>query len=123
MKKIQTETQAAGAAPASSLKKVKHEKLQEFAKVAVNFGSALTGTERSGRRCADGPRPCRKIPEPHSMKLVGALLAGIGNVGIPVKNSEAELNVTDLPEVCEELPEELNGVLDLISYTKPDRWL
>ena len=67
MKKVQTETQAAGAAPASSLKKVKHEKLQEFAKVAVNFGSALTGTERSGRRCADGPRSCGKVPEPYSL--------------------------------------------------------
>ncbi len=47
------------------------------------------------------------------MKLVGALLAGIGTVGVPAEKDEAELAVTELPEVCEELPEELNGVLTL----------
>lgn len=57
----------------------------------------------------------REEMQEQGMKLVGALLAGIGTVGVPEKNSEAGLNVTDLPEVCEELPEELNGVLDLIS--------
>lgn len=57
----------------------------------------------------------REEMQAQGMKLVGALLAGIGTVGVPEKNSEAGLNVTDLPEVCEELPEELNGVLDFIS--------
>ena len=49
------------------------------------------------------------------MKLVGALLAGIGTVGVPVKRSEMEPAVTELPEACGELPQELNGVLDLIA--------
>lgn len=49
------------------------------------------------------------------MKLVGALLAGIGTVSVPAKRSETESAVTELPEVCGKLPEELNGVLDLIA--------
>ena len=49
------------------------------------------------------------------MKLVGALLAGIGTVGVPVKRSEMEPAVTELSEACGELPQELNGVLDLIA--------
>lgn len=57
----------------------------------------------------------REEMQAQGMKLVGALLAGIGTVGVPAKKDEAEPVVTELPEVCEELPEELNGVLDLIS--------
>ena len=57
----------------------------------------------------------REEMQAQGMKLVGALLAGIGTVGIPAKKDEAEPVVTELPEVCEKLPEELNGVLDLIS--------
>lgn len=57
----------------------------------------------------------REEMQAQGMKLVGALLAGIGTVGVPAKRSEAELAVTELPEACGELPEELNGVLDLIA--------
>lgn len=51
----------------------------------------------------------------YSRKLVGALLAGIGIVSVSTKKGETEPAVTELPEVCEELPEELNGVLDFIA--------
>ena len=57
----------------------------------------------------------REEMQAQGMKLVGALLAGIGTVSAPVKKSEAESATTELPEVCGELPEELNGVLDLIA--------
>ena len=57
----------------------------------------------------------REEMQAQGMKLVGALLAGIGTVSIPVVKCEAESNVTELPEICEELPEELSGVLNLIS--------
>lgn len=50
----------------------------------------------------------REEMQAQGMKLVGALLAGIGTVGVPAKKSEAE------PAVIE-LPEELNGVLDFIA--------
>ena len=52
------------------------------------------------------------------MKLVGALLAGISSGNIPVQQSgimQNERKEIALPEVCEELPEGLNSVLDLIS--------
>lgn len=57
----------------------------------------------------------REEMQAQGMKLVGALLAGIGTVSVPAKKNEAGLSVTELPEVCGELPEELNGVLDLIA--------
>lgn len=57
----------------------------------------------------------REEMQAQGMKLVGALLAGIGTVGVPAKKSEAGSAVTELPEVCGELPEELNSVLDLIA--------
>lgn len=57
----------------------------------------------------------REEMQEQGMKLVGALLAGIGTVGVPAKRSEAESAVTELPEVCGKLPQELNGVLDLIA--------
>ena len=57
----------------------------------------------------------REEMQAQGMKLVGALLAGIGTVGVPVKRSEMEPTVTELPEACGELPEELNGVLDFIA--------
>lgn len=57
----------------------------------------------------------REEMQAQGMKLVGALLAGIGTVGVPMKRSEMEPTVTELPEACGELPEELNGVLDLIA--------
>lgn len=57
----------------------------------------------------------REEMQAQGMKLVGALLAGIGTVSVPVMKDETEPAVIELPEVCEKLPEELNGVLDLIS--------
>lgn len=57
----------------------------------------------------------REEMQVQGMKLVGALLAGIGTVGVPVKRSETGPSVTDLPEACGDLPEELNSVLDLIA--------
>lgn len=57
----------------------------------------------------------REEMQAQGMKLVGALLAGIGTVGVPAKRSEAEPVTTELPEACRELPEELSGVLDLIA--------
>lgn len=57
----------------------------------------------------------REEMQAQGMKLVGALLAGIGTVGVPAVKSETGSKVTELPEICEELPEELNGVLALIS--------
>ncbi len=56
----------------------------------------------------------REEMQAQGMKLVGALLAGIGTVNVPAKKGEAEPAATELPEVCGELPEELRGVLDLI---------
>ena len=49
------------------------------------------------------------------MKLVGALLAGIGTVNVSVKQEGTTLMETEHPEICGELPDELRGVLDLIS--------
>ena len=48
------------------------------------------------------------------MKLVGALLAGIGTVNVPVIRDEMISKETELPEACGELPDELRGVLDFI---------
>ena len=50
----------------------------------------------------------REEMQAQGMKLVGALLAGIGTVRISEVKREAESNIT-------ELPEELSGVLNLIS--------
>ena len=57
----------------------------------------------------------REEMQVQGMKLVGALLAGIGTVGIPAVKSGAGTETTKLPENCGELPEELNSILDLIS--------
>ena len=48
------------------------------------------------------------------MKLVGALLAGIGTGVVPVQRKDSESAETALPEVCEKLPDELSSVLDFI---------
>lgn len=50
------------------------------------------------------------------MKLVGALLAGIGAVGVPVsqKGNVSMESGAELPQVCESLPDELQGILELI---------
>ena len=57
----------------------------------------------------------REEMQTQGMKLVGALLAGIGTASVSEMKCEAESKVTELPEICEELPEELRGVLSLIS--------
>lgn len=57
----------------------------------------------------------REEMQEQGMKLVGALLAGIGTVNISTKQEESVPMETELPETCRELPEELNGILDLIS--------
>ncbi len=57
----------------------------------------------------------REEIQEQGMKLVGALLAGIGTVSVPVKQKEAVERGTELPDSCEKLPDELSSVLDLIS--------
>ncbi len=57
----------------------------------------------------------REEMQAQGMKLVGALLAGIGTVNFSAKQEETVPVETELPEVCRELPEELSGILDLIS--------
>ncbi|MBD5526726.1 MAG: hypothetical protein HDR04_20470 [Lachnospiraceae bacterium] len=48
------------------------------------------------------------------MKLVDALLAGIGAINVSVKQEGTAPMETKLPEVCGKLPDELRSVLDLI---------
>ncbi len=57
----------------------------------------------------------REEMQEQGMRLVGALLAGIGTVNVPSIRDEVTSKETGLPEVCGELPDELRGVLDLIS--------
>lgn len=57
----------------------------------------------------------REEMQAQGMKMVGALLAGIGTINVPAKQEGAASMETELPEVCGELPDELSGVLDLIS--------
>ena len=58
----------------------------------------------------------REEMQAQGMKLVGALLAGIGTVNVPpMVRDEVTSKETGLPEVCGELPNELRGVLDLLS--------
>ncbi len=54
--------------------------------------------------------------EMHSqgMKLVGALLAGIGTVNVQKIPEKPMMEEAGLPEACGRLPEELKGVLGLI---------
>lgn len=49
------------------------------------------------------------------MKLVGALLSGIGMVNLPVPHPENVEKEIKLPDACEKLPEELKSVLDFIT--------
>ena len=56
----------------------------------------------------------REEMQSEGMKLVGALLAGIGTVSVVKPEDEVTAKGTELPERCKELPEELKGVLDLI---------
>lgn len=56
----------------------------------------------------------REEIQSQGMKLVGALLAGIGTVKLPVSQKENMSNEAELPELCDALPEELQGILDFI---------
>lgn len=56
----------------------------------------------------------REEMQAQGMKLVGALLAGIGTVNAPLSRDEVTAGGTELPESCGELPDELRGILDFI---------
>lgn len=56
----------------------------------------------------------REEMQSQGMKLVGALLAGIGTVNIPVSQTGNVSERAELPETCDVLPEELQGILDFI---------
>ena len=56
----------------------------------------------------------REEMQSQGMKLVGALLAGIGTVNVPMIRDEMIPKETELLEACGELPDELRSVLDFI---------
>ena len=56
----------------------------------------------------------REEMQSQGMKLVGALLAGIGTVNLPVSQTGNVSGGAELPESCDGLPEELQGILDFI---------
>lgn len=56
----------------------------------------------------------REEMQSQGMKLVGALLAGIGTVSLPIPQKENVSREAELPESCDALPEELQGVLEMI---------
>lgn len=56
----------------------------------------------------------REEMQSQGMKLVGALLAGIGSANIMMPHPERKQETVGLPDVCEKLPDELNSILDLI---------
>ena len=56
----------------------------------------------------------REEMQSQGMKLVGALLAGIGTVNLPISQTGNVSGGADLPEPCDALPEELQGILDFI---------
>lgn len=70
---------------------------------------SLTPSEPFNKICA-----ILEVIQVQGMKLVGALLAGIGTVGTSSMSSGTVSNGTDLPDVCDSLPSELQGVLDFI---------
>ena len=53
----------------------------------------------------------REEMQAQGMKLVGALLAGISVAGIPPMQSATVSSAAELPDVCDGLPEELQGIL------------
>lgn len=57
----------------------------------------------------------REEMQEQGMKLVGALLAGIGTVNIQKTPEKQMSEEVGLPEACGRLPDELSGVLDFIS--------
>lgn len=56
----------------------------------------------------------REEMQSQGMKLVGALLAGIGTVSVSIPKTDTVPKEVELPDICEELPDKLSGVLDLI---------
>ena len=56
----------------------------------------------------------REEMQSQGMKLVGALLAGIGTVNLPVSQTGNVSGGAELPESCDGLPEDLQGILDFI---------
>mgnify|MGYP006943507244 FL=1 len=56
----------------------------------------------------------REEMQSQGMKLVGALLAGIGTVNVQKIPEKPIMEEVGLPEACGRLPEDLRGVLDLI---------
>ncbi len=56
----------------------------------------------------------REEMQSQGMKLVGALLAGIGTVNVPKIPEKPVMEEAGLPEACGSLPEDLRGVLDFI---------
>lgn len=56
----------------------------------------------------------REEMQNQGMKLVGALLAGMGTVNVAVAQPEAAMEETELPETCGELPGELQEILEFI---------
>lgn len=57
----------------------------------------------------------REEMQEQGMKLVGALLAGIGTVNVQKIPEKLMMEEAGLPEACGILPDELSGVLDFIS--------
>lgn len=57
----------------------------------------------------------REEMQEQGMKLVGALLAGIDTVNVEKDLEKPVPEEARLPEACGKLPDELSGVLDLIS--------
>ena len=56
----------------------------------------------------------REEMQSQGMKLVGALLAGIGTVNIQIPQTGNVSGGAELPEACDVLPEELQGILEFI---------
>lgn len=56
----------------------------------------------------------REEMQSQGMKLVGAMLAGIGTVNLSIPQKENVPREAELPELCDALPEELQGILDFI---------
>ena len=57
----------------------------------------------------------REEMQSQGMKLVGALLAGIGTANVQNIPDKPMMEEAGLPEACGRLPDELSGVLDFIS--------
>ena len=56
----------------------------------------------------------REEMQSQGMKLVGALLSGIGEGVVPVQRTDAVPVENVLPDACEKLPDELSSILDYI---------